>query len=139
VRLRLRALEQLAAVSEEDKSPYDAVADYYACAWDDWYVHSIRPALETLLFPLLAPNARVLDVCCGCGHVTGELVKAGFRTTGFDLSRELCARAARSLPDASFFTADVRTFVTRRVFEGAISTFDSLNHMLTIRDLGEAL
>jgi SAM-dependent methyltransferase len=116
-------------------SPYDPIAGLYHQNWDDWYLPQATPALDLLFFSKLAPGARVLDVCCGCGHVTRELVARGFQVTGVDASAELIAQAQRDLPDASFIVADVRQFQSTKQFEGALSTFDSLNHILELPDL----
>ena len=55
--------------------------------------------------------------------------------TGVDASAELIAQAKRDLPAASFVVADVRQFQSTGQFDGALSTFDSLNHILELTDL----
>jgi SAM-dependent methyltransferase len=119
-------------------SPYDAIADFYQRAWADWYLPSIRPFLQRFLFSVVPGNGAVLDACCGCGHVTRELVAEGFDVLGIDTSRELLARAANQVPGAKFLAADIRNFSVSRLFDGALSTFDSLNHLLTFADLHAA-
>ncbi|MFZ0592241.1 MAG: class I SAM-dependent methyltransferase [Bryobacteraceae bacterium] len=127
------------AGSEGDiHSPYDAIADFYQRAWADWYLPSIRPFLQRFLFSALPANSAVLDVCCGCGHVTREVVAQGFDVLGIDTSRELLARASLLTPNAKFLAADIRSFSVSRPFDGALSTFDSLNHLLTYADLCSA-
>ncbi|HXR75341.1 MAG TPA: class I SAM-dependent methyltransferase [Bryobacteraceae bacterium] len=116
-------------------SPYDAIAALYHRAWDDWYLPAALPALERLFFSELAPGARVLDACCGSGHVTRELVIRGYDVTGLDSSASLIAHARQELPEAKFIIADVRDFSFSEPFNGALSTFDSLNHLLTYTDL----
>ena len=116
-------------------SPYDPIAGLYHQNWDDWYLPQAAVALESLFFSTLEPGARVLDVCCGCGHVTRELVARGYQVTGVDASAELIAQAKRDLPSATFVVADVRQFQSTAQFDGALSTFDSLNHILELRDL----
>jgi SAM-dependent methyltransferase len=120
-------------------SNYDPVADYYERAWAGWYGPSVRPALKRLLFSVVPAGGLLLDACCGCGHVTRELLKEGYAAVGFDLSRELVFRAASALPEAAFFVADARYVALRPRCDGAISTFDSLNHLLTIEELEAAL
>ncbi len=119
-------------------SGYDAVAEFYRLAWADWYLPSIRPALDQLLFSVVPYRGRVLDVCCGCGHVTREAVRREYRVVGVDNSVELVARAAGDLPSANFVVADARQFAFRVPFDGAFSTFDSFNHLLTYEDLRAA-
>lgn len=116
-------------------SPYDVIADLYHQHWDHWYLPQAGMALELLLFSRLKPGASLLDVCCGCGHVTRELVARGYRVTGIDSSAELIARAQGDAPAAMFMVEDVRRFQTTERFDGALSTFDSLNHILELAEL----
>ena len=117
------------------ESAYDPVAEFYRRGWADWYLPSVRPFLERFLFSVVPSGGSVLDVCCGCGHVTREAVGRGYRVMGIDASKELIARAAREIAGADFVTADAREFESVSKFDGALSTFDSLNHLLTHRDL----
>ena len=116
-------------------SPYDAIAGFYKSAWAGWYLPSVLPALERLFFAVLHNGATVLDVCCGCGHITVELAARGFKVTGLDASAALVQRASELLPGCGFVVADARDFRLSEAFDGALSTFDSLNHLLTYMDL----
>jgi SAM-dependent methyltransferase len=116
-------------------SPYDAIAGLYHQNWDDWYLPQACVALDRLLFSQLKPRASILDVCCGSGHVTRELVARGYRVMGIDASGELIVLAERDLPAARFVVADVRLFQLAEQFEAAVSTFDSLNHIMELADL----
>jgi SAM-dependent methyltransferase len=107
----------------------------YHAFWADWYLPATMPALEKLFFSRLRHGSRVLDLCCGSGHVTKELVRRGYRVTGVDLSAALITEARKQLPDAEFHVQDARTLSLNRQFEAALSTFDSLNHILTIEEL----
>lgn len=93
------------------------------------------PALESLFFSRVAQGARVLDLCCGSGHVTKELTNRGYRVTGVDLSSALIERARKNLPTVEFLVQDARTLHLNTQYDAALSTFDSLNHMLTLEDL----
>jgi SAM-dependent methyltransferase len=119
-------------------SPYDSIADMYHALWFDWYLPAAMPALEKLLFNQLKSGSSVLDVCCGSGHVTQELVRRGYRVTGVDNSADLIALAQQQLPEAEFFVQDVRTLALSSSYDAAVSTFDSLNHILTLDDLQHA-
>jgi SAM-dependent methyltransferase len=116
-------------------SDYDEIAAMYHALWANSYMPAALPALERLFFCRIEPKARVLDVCCGSGHVTTDLVKRGFQVTGVDSSAALVAIAQRDLPQVEFFVQDVRHLELQGPFAGALSTFDSLNHMLTLEDL----
>lgn len=116
-------------------SPYDDIAGLYHTYWADWYLPAALPALEELFFSRLPARARVLDVCCGSGHVTKELVRRGYVVTGMDSSAELIGIAKRELPEANFRVEDARALRLEGTYEGALSTFDSLNHILKLDDL----
>lgn len=107
----------------------------YHAMWADWYLPAALPALEKLFFSKVARGSRVLDVCCGSGHVTQELVRRGYRVTGVDSSAELIALARNSLPGVEFEVQDARALRFKGRFDAAISTFDSLNHMMSLEDL----
>jgi SAM-dependent methyltransferase len=106
--------------------------------WRDWYLPAALPALQRLFFDQIAPLTKILDVCCGSGHVTAELVRRGFCVTGIDSSAELIQLARFNVPGAEFLVQDVRTLRVPVLFDAAISTFDALNHLLVIDDLGDA-
>lgn len=107
----------------------------YHAMWADWYLPAALPALETLFFSRLAPGCRVLDLCCGSGHVTRELAKRGHRVTGVDNSAALIELARRELPGLDLRVADARQLEIAERFDAALSTFDSLNHILNFDEL----
>jgi SAM-dependent methyltransferase len=118
-------------------SAYDDVAGMYDALWADWYLPAAAPALERLFFNVVPVGARVLDVCCGSGHVTAELVARGYCVTGVDNSGGLIELARARLPEADFCVQDVRQLTLEGRFEAALSTFDSLNHILSLDELRE--
>lgn len=103
--------------------------------WADWYLPAAMPALERLFFSRVVPPASVLDVCCGSGHVSCELVRRGYAVTGIDSSAELIHIARERLPMARFVVSDLTDFQTDEKFAAALSTFDSLNHLLSLQAL----
>lgn len=119
-------------------SAFDPVAEMYYTLWNDWYLSSALPALDSMFFSRIAPGSSVLDVCCGCGHVTKEVVRRGFRVTGVDASSGLLAIARRELPDVDWRMEDVRHMNLEQRYAGALCTFDSLNHLLSLEDLESA-
>jgi SAM-dependent methyltransferase len=116
-------------------STYDDIAVMYHTLWANSYMPAALPALERLFFGRLQPQARVLDVCCGSGHVTSDLVKRGYRVTGVDSSRALIEIARHEMPHADLRVQDVRHLEVEGPYEAALSTFDSLNHILSLEDL----
>lgn len=90
-------------------SGYDQVADAYAALEreaGDWP----RQRHVEELVRLLHPGAHVLDLGCGNGvPVARQLVDAGLRVRGVDVSGEQVRRARAAVPEASFETKDMRT------------------------------
>jgi SAM-dependent methyltransferase len=119
-------------------SSYDEIAEMYHLLWANWYLPAALPALESLFFRQVKAGSRVLDLCCGSGHVTQELVKRGYRVTGVDASAALIAIARREMPEADWRVQDARRLEMSERFDGVLSTFDSLNHILSLEELRAA-
>jgi trans-aconitate methyltransferase len=66
------------------------------------------PALGTAVLDLLdpQPGERVLDLGCGSGELTAQIVARGARVTGVDSSAEMVARAHERFPDLDVRLAD---------------------------------
>jgi SAM-dependent methyltransferase len=122
-------------VPNESASSYDDIAGMYQKLWADWYLPAAMPALKRLFFSQIPEGAKVLDLCCGCGHVTKELVLRGYSVTGVDLSVGLIEHARREFPAVDFRVQDARHLQVEERFDAILSTFDSLNHILTLEDL----
>lgn len=116
-------------------SPYDEIAGMYHAFWADWYLPAVRGALDDLFFNRVSPGARVLDLCCGSGHITRELVAHGLNVTGVDSSVGLIEIARAELPGVDFRVQDARALSLDGRFDAALSTFDSLNHILALTEL----
>ena len=93
------------------------------------------PVLEKLILNALPPRARILDLCCGTGQLAHALSAQGFRLTGIDGSESMIAIARRNAPDAAFRIGDARDFTIAGDFHAALSTFDSLNHVMRLDEL----
>lgn len=116
-------------------SSYDEIAGMYHALWADWYLPAAMPALERLFFARIPARGRVLDLCCGSGHVTKELVRRGYNVTGVDNSAELIALAQRELPGIDLRVQDATDLRLDDRYDAALSTFDSLNHILSMDGL----
>jgi len=113
---------------------YDSFAHIYDEHWG-WFSQNSLEALSVLLLPRLHSGARVLDLCCGAGHLTARLASLGLDLTGLDGSREMLGYALRNAPGVPLLQADARMFGLRQVFDAVVSTFDSLNHVLASGEL----
>jgi len=120
--------EQIAAVYGDvvGDLPYGAWADFVERSWasDPQPVH------------------RVLDLCCGTGLLTAELVARGYALVGADGSAEMLEEARRLLGPAvplhrrvlpALDGDGLRPDGPGSSFDAVVSTFDSLNY-LTLPD-----
>ncbi len=110
---------------------YDQLAWFYDRYWGPRFHEAARPALQSLLYCRLDVGDSIAELCCGSGHLTQELVARGYRVTGIDNSIEMLRYARRRAPAARLVCADVAsTPLIGGQFGGAVSTFDSINHLI---------
>jgi SAM-dependent methyltransferase len=133
-------------VKSTEMAAYDDFAWFYHHYWAEEFHQLAVPVLERIWIPRLPPEARLLDVCCGTGYLAGILTARGYRVTGVDASPAMIEYARRNAPGAAFHVASAADFRLPMEFEGAVSTFDSLNHILgqesleaVLRNTGAAL
>lgn len=94
------------------KPRYDFAADFYVQGWPDLYDDSASQALLSVLGPV--SGRSVLDVACGHGRFTREILRrGGSPVVGLDISPELIRRArsieAREPLGARYLCADLAT------------------------------
>jgi SAM-dependent methyltransferase len=109
---------------------YDDFAWFYARYWNEEFHDAAFPILERIWLPLVPRRGRVLDVCCGTGYLARLLTGRGYRVAGLDLSPKMAAFARKTAPKGAFFVANASNFALSAPFDAAVSTFDSLNHIL---------
>lgn len=123
--------------------PFTALAAVYDAImqdveYDHWADFVLTYARESQLVPHSA-----LDLACGTGNFTRELVQSGIAEVwGADLSTEMLKVAQQRFKQAAlnahFCPADLRTFELGRHFELITCVFDSLNNLLTTAELQAA-
>lgn len=114
---------------------YDPFARLYAEYWGAEFHRAILPVLDRTLLSDLPRGAAILDLCCGDGRLTAKLKQRGFSVTGLDSSEQMLSYARQRCADIPFLRGDARQFHLPARFDAVISTFDSLNHVMTPRDL----
>jgi len=120
------------------RAPYDEY-DAFAAAYDKhwgFFADAIRPVLDRLALSGLADGETIIDLCCGAGHLAASLSDR-FDVIGIDGSGAMIQLARGKAPLARFIVADARDFSVDTPAAAAISTFDSLNHVMTLDDLTE--
>ena len=116
------------------EADYDPFARVYNLHWGS-YAGLVVPILEHLVLRHLQDRASVLDLCCGTGQLAAQLIGDGYEVTGVDVSGSMIEIAKATAPGAAFHVQDVRQPLPVKRFAAAFSTFDSLNHVMTLEDL----
>lgn len=114
---------------------YDDFAWFYNRYWNEEFHSLAFPILERIWLPRVPAGGHILDVCCGTGYLAGLLAARGFHVCGIDASPEMIRYARANVPEAEFQVSEASRFVTSSRFDAAVSTFDSLNHILELNDL----
>jgi len=90
----------------------------------------------------LSHGCDLLDLGCGTGSFSLLLAKAGYAVTGIDSSPGMLKiareKAARARVRVRFAEGDLRSFSARRPYAAVVSLFDSVNYILSNRELEES-
>jgi SAM-dependent methyltransferase len=119
----------------EAMAAYDDFAWFYDRYWNEEFHGLAFPILERIWLARLPRRAAILDVCCGTGYLAGLLLARGHSVTGIDCSPVMIGYARENQPSGDFHVADATRFQLPRLFDAAVSTFDSINHILTLKEL----
>jgi SAM-dependent methyltransferase len=129
----------IAGASPSALSHYEAFAPYYdaftaGSDYDKWTGHVLELAERLGLC-----GRRLLDLACGTGKSFVPFQMRGFEVTGCDVSGAMLAEAARKAPGTELVQADLRELGSIGSFDLVTCFDDSLNYLLTERDLARAL
>ena len=114
---------------------YDEFAPYYNLYWGEGFTDDSQEGLSNFFLPFLSEGGRVLDVCCGAGHMASWLSACGFQVTGLDASEPMIKLARENAPGVEFIVRDATDFNYEEPFDAALSVFDSVNHLSSIKEV----
>jgi len=85
----------------------------------DSYDKLFTPLSNQVIPPIIAAlgnvrGKRVLDVCCGSGHLTAALISAGAEAEGLDFAPTIVAKATTNHPDIRFRQGDAESLPYER-------------------------
>jgi SAM-dependent methyltransferase len=116
--------------------------DYDDFAWlynKEWgvFAENIFSALKVMAGDKLTDGAKILDLCCGTGQLAKILTEKGYKVTGLDGSKKMLRYAKENASGAEFVLGDARAFKLPQEYGAVFSTFDALNHIMTIEGLAQ--
>jgi SAM-dependent methyltransferase len=102
-------------------------------------VQDAQEEIEQILALTRVPaGAAVLDLCCGIGRHSLELVRRGFRVTGVDRTKEYldlaAAAAGRESLSLELIQEDMRTFRREESYDAVLNLFTSFGYFEDPRD-----
>jgi SAM-dependent methyltransferase len=135
-------------VSEDDGQarPYEGLAPIYDYVmrhvdYDHWANHVV-----SLLRRHDGDAPHLLELACGTGNLAVSLARQGYAVTGFDLSQDMIRvareKAAGAKAPLAFDVRDIRALTSDEPlgpFPAALCLYDSLNYMLSLEEVAEAL
>ncbi len=115
----------------------------YASLYDELgqsdFGQSLLPLVEMVAHRHRLPGKDTLDLACGTGTVATLLARKGYRVTGVDRSAEMLQIAERKALDAGVEVVFHQQDMTRLEMDGdfdlVLCLYDSLNHLLSLREL----
>ena len=120
-------------------APFTALAAVYDTMMDDVEYDHWADFILTYARERGLGRGRALDLACGTGGLTRELIAAGWDVTGLDGSAEMLERARHNLPAGTgLVLGDLRTFELPERYDLITCVFDSLNNLLSAAELAQA-
>jgi SAM-dependent methyltransferase len=92
--------------------------DKFAAAWAAKHANGDYWVKEFKKFKKLLPAGSILDVGCGFGRDSVELIKLGYSCVGVDISEELLKDARRRVPTGKFYKQSIYDLDLPDKFDG---------------------
>lgn len=104
-----------------DNVNYKVRSDYISDFFNKYNVHS---------------GDTILDLACGTGSISAELINHGYKVIGMDLSSEMLSVAASKLNgSALLLNGNMKSFKLPQKVQGVVCSLDSLNHLADIQEV----
>ncbi len=121
-------------------SLYNRFAEVYTRGPYPGFAQHMAELLPGVLDKYQLPRSgSLLDIACGEGTFIKEMAAVGWRCTGVDLSAHMLKIGQRKLAQSSLtarlIQADMRNLHLQSEFDLATCWFDSLNYLLSSKDL----
>lgn len=128
------------SIPSQAASAYDVLAPYYddftaGYAYDRWI-----QAIEDRAARLGLTGTRALDLACGTGKSTAQLLARGYSVLACDISAGMISEAQRRYPEHAdrFLVADMRHLPELGEFDLILCLDDAVNYLLSADELAAA-
>jgi SAM-dependent methyltransferase len=99
----------------------------------DTGLYPVESLLIKQFFP--APPARILDIGCGAGRTTRDLIGLGYTVTAIDLADELLKIAQSRAPAAQFFNMNAANLdFPDASFDAVFFSYNGMDHVYPFKD-----
>lgn len=119
---------------------YSRFGPYYdSVGWSD-FTYRLWPHINMFFRSIGHRPAEFLDIACGTGVLAGMLADLDIRVTGVDICREMIkvARSKKYRVKPEFVVKDMRDFDLHKTFPVTGCFYDTINHILTKKDVRQA-
>jgi SAM-dependent methyltransferase len=118
---------------------YDCIAPFYDRFTADYAYEPWVDGIESEAVGLGLSGRRALDLGCGTGKSTEQLLRLGYSVVACDISEQMIRQARRNLPRHadSFFVADMRDLPPLGPFDLVLCLDDAINYLLSREELVE--
>lgn len=80
-------------------------------------------------------RGHILELCCGSGRITQELINDGHNICAIDNSNEMLdILKAKNLPNIEILNSDMTTFKINRKFKFAFISYSSFQQLITLEE-----
>ncbi len=114
--------------------PYSALAPLYDYVMAHVDYEKWARYLTTLIKKHGDGRQQVLDASCGTGNLLPWLAKAGFTVYGCDSALPMVRVARKKNPAYPIWCGDVRHPALRKRWQVILSTYDSMNYLMSEKD-----
>ncbi len=120
-------------------SAYSKFAEIYDSLMTDVPYNKIADIIDKRIQKHKISNKLVLDLACGTGTLTAELMEKGYELIGADASAEMLNIARAKCPDVLFLNQSMEELELYGTVGTIVCCLDSLNYVLDEESLNEVI
>lgn len=121
---------------------YNAFANYYDVLTENVDYKNLAEYLDCIIKKEGNGGNLILDLACGTGSLSFELVKKGYDVVSVDGSEEMLSEAmnkAETFGNPIFLNQSMQNLDLFGTIDAAVCTLDSINHLKTKKDVEKAI